>query len=199
MSTRLTGGPDNAGCLSWGESGGMGEGWSDFYATTIRLLPEDTREVNYPIGAWVNGDEAGIREYPYSTSLDTNPLTYKSIDGLSSVHAIGTVWCSMLYEFLWNMVDKHGKNDDDFPVLNDEGVPEDGKYMALKIVQDAMAIQPCSPSFLDARDAIVDADEALTGGDNFCEIWKAFSKRGLGPNANGENYGEDFEVPEECA
>jgi extracellular elastinolytic metalloproteinase len=27
MSTRLTGGPANSGCLGWGESGGMGEGW----------------------------------------------------------------------------------------------------------------------------------------------------------------------------
>lgn len=27
LSSRLTGGPKNAGCLGWGESGGMGEGW----------------------------------------------------------------------------------------------------------------------------------------------------------------------------
>ena len=27
LSTRLTGGPANSGCLGWGESGGMGEGW----------------------------------------------------------------------------------------------------------------------------------------------------------------------------
>src|SRR5271170_6021393 len=54
LSTRLTGGPANSGCLGWGESGGMGEGWGgmfslflfhflcnrwlflDFYATVIR-------------------------------------------------------------------------------------------------------------------------------------------------------------------
>jgi len=27
LSMRLTGGPKDSGCLGWGESGGMGEGW----------------------------------------------------------------------------------------------------------------------------------------------------------------------------
>jgi extracellular elastinolytic metalloproteinase len=34
-----------------------------------------------------------------------------------------------------------------------------------------------------ARDAIIDADKALTGGDNVCELWTAFAKRGLGEGA----------------
>ena len=43
--------------------------------------------------------------------------------------------------------------------------------------------QPCNPNFVQARDAILDADRALTGGDNACEIWKGFAKRGLGEGA----------------
>lgn len=43
--------------------------------------------------------------------------------------------------------------------------------------------QPCNPDFSQARDAILDADKALTGGDNACEIWKGFAKRGLGVEA----------------
>ena len=31
LSTRLTGGPANSGCLGWGESGGMGAGWGGTY------------------------------------------------------------------------------------------------------------------------------------------------------------------------
>jgi extracellular elastinolytic metalloproteinase len=31
LSIRLTGGPANSGCLGWGESGGMGEGWGGEY------------------------------------------------------------------------------------------------------------------------------------------------------------------------
>ena len=44
--------------------------------------------------------------------------------------------------------------------------------------------QPCNPNFLQARDAIIDADKALTGGENACEIWKGFAKRGLGTEAS---------------
>lgn len=36
---------------------------------------------------------------------------------------------------------------------------------------------------MQARDAILDADRALTGGSNACEIWRAFAKRGLGSGA----------------
>jgi len=43
--------------------------------------------------------------------------------------------------------------------------------------------QPCSPNFVQARDAILDADTALTGGVNKCDIWKGFAKRGLGSGA----------------
>ena len=44
--------------------------------------------------------------------------------------------------------------------------------------------QPCNPNFIQARDAILDADKALTGGQNACEIWKGFAKRGLGEEAS---------------
>ncbi len=43
-----------------------------------------------------------------------------------------------------------------------------------------MKLQPCRPGFFEARDAIVQADEQLTGGENFCTLWKAFAERGLG-------------------
>jgi extracellular elastinolytic metalloproteinase len=36
---------------------------------------------------------------------------------------------------------------------------------------------------VQARDAIIDADTALTGGVNKCDIWKGFAKRGLGTGA----------------
>lgn len=98
LSTRLTGGPANSNCLGSLESGGMGEGWGDFMATAIRLKPNDTRGKNYPMGDWINNSPAGIRAYPYSTSLSTNPHVYTDANGMSSVHAIGTIWATMLYE-----------------------------------------------------------------------------------------------------
>ncbi|KAH7085763.1 extracellular metallo proteinase 1 [Paraphoma chrysanthemicola] len=182
LSTRLTGGPANSNCLNALESGGMGEGWGDFMATAIRLKAADTRAKNYPMGAWVNNNAAGIRAYPYSTSLTTNPHVYTDVNSLNAVHAIGTVWATMLYEVMWNLIDKYGKNNGAKPTLNN-GVPTDGKYLTMKLVIDGMALQPCSPNFVQARDAILDADTALTGGVNKCEIWKGFAKRGLGTGA----------------
>ncbi|KZM24704.1 low affinity high capacity ammonium permease [Ascochyta rabiei] len=183
LSTRLTGGPANSNCLNALEAGGMGEGWGDFMATAIRLKPADTRAKNYPMGAWVYNDPVGIRSYLYSTSLTTNPLTYTSLNELNEVHAIGEAWANVLYEVMWNLIDKHGKNDAAKPTFDADGVPTDGKYLTMKLVIDAMALQPCNPTFVQARDAILDADTALTGGANKCDIWKAFAKRGLGTGA----------------
>ena len=200
LSNRLTGGPKNSGCLNLLESGGMGEGWSDFYATAIRLKPSDTRRKDYSMGAWVNGNEKGIRNYLYSTSMTTNPQTYQSVELYQRVHPIGNIWASMLYEVLWNLIDKHGKNDSGEPQFDNNGVPTDGKYLALKLVLDGMALQPCNPNFVQARDAILDADWALTGAANACEIWTAFAKRGLGEGARYQVTGrlDSFKVPNDA-
>ncbi|KAB8231660.1 extracellular metalloproteinase [Aspergillus alliaceus] len=184
LSIRLTGGPANSRCLSAFESSCMGEGWGDFMATAIRLKPQDTRATNYGMGVWVDNDPRGIRQHLYSTSMQTNPLVYTSMNGVYRVHAGGTIWGTMLYEVLWNLIDKYGKEDGSRPVFDDKGVPKDGKYLTMKLVVDAMALQPCNPNFIQARDAILDADQALTGGQNKCEIWTAFAKRGLGKGAS---------------
>lgn len=139
VSTRLTGGPANSNCLNALESGGMGEGWGDFMATAIRLKSADTRSKNYPMGAWINNDSRGIRAYPYSTSLTTNPLTYTSVNGMTAVHSIGTVWATMLYEVMWNLIDKLGKNNAARPTLRN-GVATDGRYLAMQLVIDGMAL-----------------------------------------------------------
>lgn len=57
--------------------------------------------------------------------------------------------------------------------------------------------QPCNPTFVSARDAIIDADLALTGGANACELWTGFAKRGLGQGAvyNSSKRTESFVVP----
>lgn len=201
LSNRLTGGRTNSGCLSGTESGGMGEGWGDFMATAVRLKASDTRNTNHVVGGWVfNNPTKGIRAYPYSTSLTTNPYTYKSVNSLSGVHAVGTYWATVLYEVLWNLIDKHGKNMADVPTFNSAGVPTDGRYLAMKLVVDGMALQPCSPNMVQARNAIIDADTALTGGANRCELWKAFAKRGLGTGAvySSSSRTESFTLPSGC-
>jgi len=46
----------------------------------------------------------------------------------------------MLYEVMWNLIDKYGKNDAARPTLNSKGAPSDGKFLAMKLVIDAMAL-----------------------------------------------------------
>jgi hypothetical protein len=70
---------------------------------------------------------------------------------------------------------------------------------------DGMKLQPCSPGFVTGRNAILQADELLTGGNNSCALWKGFAKRGLGFSAaqgssNSVNDGvEAFDFPPACA
>jgi extracellular elastinolytic metalloproteinase len=45
-------------------------------------------------------------------------------------------------------------------------------------------LQPCSPGFVDGRNAILKADSILYGGVHACTIWNAFARRGLGANAS---------------
>ncbi|KAK9765221.1 hypothetical protein K7432_006619 [Basidiobolus ranarum] len=202
ISTRLTGGPANSGCLGWGEAGGMGEGWGDFFATIFRMRPDDDRRLDLGMGEYANGGK-NIRYYKYSTNNTTNPETYSIMDkaNYSGVHAKGGVWAEMLYEMYWNLVDKHGFTSDWYSASL-----RHGNTLALQLVLDGMKLQPCKPKFVDGRDAIIHADDLLTGGKNYCEIWKAFAKRGLGLDAKlvgGTPWGggvrqESFLMPHEC-
>src|SRR5205814_7456536 len=58
-----------------------------------------------------------------------------------------------------------------------------GNELALKLVMDGLKLQPANPSFLDARNAIIAADQALNGGQDLFQIWSAFARRGLGYSA----------------
>ncbi len=90
----------------------------------------------------------------------------------------------MLYELLWNLEDTYGYQLDPFPTFRPgTEIPTTGRQLAMKLVLDGMTIQPCNPTFLNARDAILDADIVLTDGENQCDIWSAFAKRGLGVDA----------------
>lgn len=139
VSNRLCGGPANSACLNALESGGMGEGWGDFYATAIRLKPRDTKNTNYSMGAWAANNPKGIRAYLYSTNLQTNPYMYTSVNSLREVHQIGTVWASMLYDLMWALIEAHGGTYSANPVFRN-GVPQDGRHLSMKLVMDGMAL-----------------------------------------------------------
>ncbi|MGH7179998.1 MAG: M36 family metallopeptidase, partial [Tepidisphaeraceae bacterium] len=73
-----------------------------------------------------------------------------------------------------------------------------GNVLALKLVMDALKLQPANPNFFQARDAILQADTNLTGGANQKEIWYAFARRGYGTSAvsvNSTTITEAFDMP----
>ena len=181
VSNRLTGGPKKTDCLREHDER-EGEGWSDFYAIAMTARPGDKGVTPRGMGTYVLGQEnresAGIRPTPYSTSKTVNPSTYDSIKSAAEPHGVGYVWATMLWEVYWNLVDKHGFNPNPY-----EGWKTGGNNLALQLIMDGMKFQPCNPGFVDARDAILAADKALTDGDNQCDIWAGFAKRGLGYNA----------------
>jgi extracellular elastinolytic metalloproteinase len=159
------------------------------------------------MGAWAANRDAGIRNYKYSTNSTSNPSTYKTLDkpGYWGVHAIGEVWAEILFVMSQRLVEKYGfsstlfpptdvsKPNDYYTQVSLESVdaagkpvplvPKHGNTLALQLIISAMKIQPCRPSFFDARDAIIQSDQILTGGENTCLIWKAFAERGLGADA----------------
>ncbi|KAI9347222.1 peptidase M36, partial [Obelidium mucronatum] len=137
----------------------------------------------------------GIRWYPYSTNLTTNPHLYGDLKTLNEVHNMGEVWAAMLYDILWNMVDVAGIT----PAANigKQNKGTAGNTALLKILVAGMKIQPCNPSVIQARDAIIVAENVLYKGKFKCAIWKGFAKRGLGINAD-EMFTNSMDIPEDC-
>jgi len=190
ISNRLTGGPNNVNCLRTGESGGMGEGWGDWWATALRQQPTYTRDNSFAMADYSN--LRGIRKFPYTTDMSTNPETYAYIrrSGYEGVHAKGEVWAGILWECYWNLVDELGFSSDWY-------AGNAGNNQIFQDVVDGLKLQPCNPTFVDARDAILQADEINYDGDNICLLWKGFAKRGLGQGARSGGF-ESFVVPPEC-
>ena len=75
-----------------------------------------------------------------------------------------------------------------------------GNNRALFLITDAMKLQPCRPSMIDARDAIIESNVLNYGGEDFCDLWAVFARRGLGVSATtGTRTTDGFDVPAECA
>jgi len=200
VSNRLTGGPSNANCLGPLESSGMGEGWGDFLALVFTAMPADLDTDARGIAPYLNGEPptgGGIRNYSYSTDLLVSPLTYDDVSGLNRPHGVGEVWAASLWEMYWKLVDQHGFDPDLYAGTG-------GNNLALQLVIDGMKLQPCGPTFVTGRDAIIAADAAANSGANECLIWEAFAKRGVGVDADDGGSAatlgvtEDFDVPITC-
>ncbi|GMU63752.1 MAG: peptidase M36 [Acidobacteriota bacterium] len=201
VSNRLTGGPAQSGCLQNAEQ--MGEGWSDWMTLFLHADPADTATTSRPIGTYAifesSATGVGIRRFPYNTDFGVNPFTYADVADTSNSqpHGIGSIWATMLWQMYWELVDVYGFDPD---IYNGSG----GNNLAFQLSIDGMKLQPCSPGFVDGRDAILEADAVNYEGDNSCDIWEAFAVRGLGFSASQGSSGnrsdgiEAFDLPAEC-
>ena len=209
ISNRLTG--TGVGCLSsTSDKEQMGEGWSDFFAIMLTNKAGDNASVprgtgTYAIGQPITG--GGIRPAKYSPDFTINDYTYGDTNGMEynngsaivpDVHSIGFIWATMLWDLHWQYVAKYGYSSDVMANTTN------GSSRVLQLVTDALKLQICNPTFIDGRNAILQAELATTQGLDKCMIWRTFAKRGLGVNAaagsktNINDQVEDFSVPAEC-
>lgn len=201
ISNRLVGGSFVVDCLRNTEQ--MGEGWSDWYALITTMKPGDSEDLPRGIATYYRGFGTlggGVREYPYTTDLTLNPLTYDSIKTAGIPHGLGTVWASMLWDMTWGLINRYGFSPNLHNFTGDIET-DAGNVMAMAIVTEALKLTRCDPGFVDARNAIITAGYIIYGYEIDCVLWPAFAKRGLGLNArqgnsnNLDDGSESYELP----
>jgi extracellular elastinolytic metalloproteinase len=200
LSNRLVIYPDGNSGLDNLQAGAMGEAWSDWYALDFvndeGFKPDPPGDGNFIMGQYTFGGD--LRSQPVDCPVgapasacpgagDAGPGGYTygdfgKIAGAPEVHADGEIWL----ETLWDLRNALGSN------------------LTEKLVTRGMELSPPSPSFLDMRNAIVQADLVATGGANADAIWETFAHRGMGYFAVSVNSGddvhpvEDFSTPPTC-
>ena len=185
ISNRLTGGPSQAGCLSNAEQ--MGEGWSDYYGlmyTQNWATSTFSTGFNSPRGVATylsnqTPSGAGIRSKKYCTNFAINNRVFgATID--AQQHSRGELWCATLWDMTWNIINQVDSINPNLYDTSSGG----GNAIALKLVTLGMKLQPCSPGFIDGRNAILQADQILYNGAYSCAIREAFRRRGMGAFAS---------------
>ncbi|HKR00997.1 MAG TPA: M36 family metallopeptidase [Pyrinomonadaceae bacterium] len=171
ISNRLIGNGSTA--LQGTQSGAMGEGWSDYWATTINN--------DGVMGEYVTQNSTrGIRRAAYTVPAATVHDSYADVcAGGCEVHNDGEVWAATL----WDLRTQLGATITDRLVLN------------------GMKFTPTRPSFLNARDGILQADQNLNGGANRCAIWTVFARHGMGVSAvgnDGTTHVAASDLPSDC-
>src|SRR5215208_4625276 len=171
ISNRLIGNGSTA--LSGTQSGAMGEGWSDYWATTLNN--------DGVMGEYVTlNTTRGIRRAAYTVPSATVHDSYADVcAGGCEVHNDGEVWAAALWDLRTQL----------------------GKTITDRIVLNGMKFTPTRPSFLNARDGILQADQNLNGGANRCAIWAVFARHGMGVSAvgnDGTTHTAAADLPGDC-
>jgi len=197
LSNRLVVDADGVSTLGSIQAGSMGEAWSDWYAMSY-LVDQGLEKDTKTIGDVQEAQYTAAGEEFRSESLDCTVgavsdfcagtpaagpggYTYGDFGKIAAgpeVHADGEIWSQTLWD-LRNAI---------------------GAKQSQSLVTRAMELSPANPSFLDERNSILQADQAVNGGKLQKTIWKVFAHRGMGYFAgavSGDDASpvEDFSLP----
>ncbi len=213
----------NASGLNVTISGGMGEGWSDFYARAILSSADENVDgiftmggyaTNLAIAGYTDNYYYGIRRFPYAVKTNVgpngkphNPLTFADIDPnkidlTDGAYArgpfglggrLGAVAVHNIGE-LWCMSLLEVRAR----IIHRMGYVA-GNQRMMQLVTDAMKLDPVSPNLLDGRNSLLTADVAF-GSEDALDIWAGFATRGMGlgasiVSATNHNTKESFDYP----
>jgi extracellular elastinolytic metalloproteinase len=201
LSGRLVTYPNGLSALNTRQSGAMGEAWSDWYALDFLVeqgyITDTAADGEVMMGKWITGG-SGIRYQAIDCSVGasggrcpgayaTGPggFTFGDYGKVSrgpEVHSDGEIWA----QTLWDLRDALGVTT------------------ARKLITRAMELSPPDPSFLDMRNAILQADLVADGGVNAGALWNVFRHRGMGYFASSEDGNDtaptpDTHAPPSCA
>ena len=209
ISNRMAGGP-NAG-LSGNQAGAMGESWSDLDA--VEYLNENgyvpTGDENpFAVGPYVTGDhQAGIRNY----GMNHSPLNYSDVGydfacndtpctQQTQVHADGEIWSATNYDVRQAFIGRYGAGNPALQVSCARGDTPvtacPGNRRWIQLMYDAWLLMPTGAvSMVDARNAMLAADQIRFNGLNQDIMWNAFAHRGLGQGASTTGTNDFDPVP----
>jgi hypothetical protein len=196
---------NNGSGLTTQQSGGMGEGWSDYYARCLLSTADEDINGVYAFGCYVtyllsptftDNYYYGIRRFPYAVKTNVgangkphNPTTFGDID-LQQINALNDgayppgpiigITANEVHNIgtIWCMMLLEMRAR----MIARLGWAA-GNQRALQIVTDAMKLDVSSPTILQARDTIIAADNAGFAGSDVVDIRSGFATRGVGAGA----------------
>jgi hypothetical protein len=198
MTNRLvTDASGNPAMNGW-QPGAMDEGFADWYAFDFLVgqgLETDTAVAgNLTLGQYEH--DLHLRSQGIDCPLGAPSLgcpgggyTYGDFAGICTcgveVHADGEIWSETLWDLRTRMIAAHGA------AL--------GLNRTRALVTDGLRLAPANPTFLQMRNAIVQADAVHGFGDSAL-IWSVFAARGMGYRATSSGNNdiapvEDFTLP----
>ena len=191
ISNRMVAGPDAG--LDPTQSRAMGESWSDLAAVELLSSFGDVPIANenpFAVGPYVTGDLVrGIRNYP----MNASPLNYSDIqyDFGSQVHADGEIWSAIQFDIRRAFIRRYGAGTPGVQIRCGNGdLPPHycpGNRRWIQLIFDAWLLMQSNVDMVDARNAMLVADQMRFAGANQDLLWNGFARRGLGQGATSRS------------